>query len=98
MEGHRNFLNVILLICFFHSATPDKMVEKKLHPNTKDNKGETRNETIFFQKCCKDTELFDVIDGKCNHLNNGTYDSLIPKEVRMSLGKLLHILNIKYQF
>ena len=72
------------------------MVEKKLHPNTKDNKSETRNETIFFQKCCKDTELFDIIDGKCNHLNNGTYDSLIPKEVRMSLGKLLHILNIKY--
>ena len=96
MEVHRYFLNIVLFISIFHTATPDKIVEKKLPLNTKDNKSETRNETIFFQKCCKDTELFDIIDGKCHHLNNGTYDSLIPKEVRMSLGKLLHILNIKY--
>ena len=96
MEAHRVFLNVVLLISIFHIATPDEIVEKKLPPNTKDNKTETRNETIFFQKCCKDTELFDIIDGKCHHLNNGTYDSLIPKEVRMSLGKFIHILNIKY--
>ena len=96
MEARRVFLNVVLLISIFHIATPDEIVETKLPPNTKDNKSETRNETIFFQKCCKDTELFDIIHGKCNHLNNGTYDSLIPKEVRMSLGKFLHILNIKY--
>ena len=96
MEAHRYFLILVLFISIFHIATPDEIVEKKLPPNNKDNKSETRKETIFFQKCCKDTELFDIIDGKCNHLNNGTYDSLIPKEVRMSLGKFLHILNIKY--
>ena len=95
MEAFRFFLNVVIFISIFDIATPDKIVEKKLPPNTKDDKSETRNETIFFQKCCKDTELFDIIDGKCNHLNNGTYDSLIPKEVRMSLGKFIHILNIK---
>ena len=95
MEAHRYFLNVVLFTSIFHIATPDKIVEKTLPPDNKDNESETRNETIFFQKCCKDTELFDIIDGKCNHLNNGTYDSLIPKEVRMSLGKCLHIFNIK---
>ena len=94
MEAHRVFLNVVLLISIFHIATPDKIIEKKLPPDNKNSKSENRNETIVFQKCCKDTELFDIIDGKCNHLNNGTYDSLIPKEVRMSLGKLLHILFI----
>ena len=96
MEAHRYFLNVVLFTSIFHIATPDKIVEKTLPPDNKDNKSETRNKTIVFQKCCKDTELFDIIDGKCNHLNNGAYDSLIPKEVRMSLGKFLHILNIKY--
>ena len=94
MEAHRYFLNFVMLISILHIATPDKIVEKKLPPDNKDSKRETRNETIVFQKCCKDTELFDIIDGKCHHLNNGTYDSLIPKEVRMSLGKLLHILFI----
>ena len=96
MEAHRYFLNFVMLISILHIATPDKIVEKKLPPDNKDSKRETRNETIVFQKCCKDTELFDIIDGKCHHLNNGTYDSLIPKEVRMSLGRFLHILNIKY--
>ena len=96
MEARRVFLDVVLFISIFHFATPDKIVEKKLPLNTKDNKSETRNEIILFQKCCQDTELFDIIDGKCHHLNNGTYDSLIPKEVRMSLGRFLHILNIKY--
>ena len=95
MERHRYFLNFVLIISFFHIATTDKIVEKKLPPHTKDNNTETRIETIVFQKCCRDTELFDIIDGKCNHLNNGTYDSLIPKELRMSLGKFIHILNIK---
>ena len=96
MEARRVFLNVVLLISIFHIATPDKIVGKKLPPDNKDSKSEATNGTIVFQKCCKDTELFDIIDGKCNHLNNGTYDSLIPKEVRMSLGKFLHTLNIKY--
>ena len=96
METHRYFLNVVLFISIFHIATPDKIIEKKLPPDNKNSKSENRNETIVFQKCCKDTELFNIIDGKCHHLNNGSYDSLIPKEVRMSLGKFLHILNIKY--
>ena len=77
---------IVLFQILIDASKPIETFGQKLLNLDSDNTFESERNPYIFNKCCEDSNLFDIVNRRCIAMKNETYSGTFLKNKKLSLG------------